>query len=273
MLVVRLVGCVAVAAASPTAGSRPAGCARASSRSRSLASPAALDGLRIGHLSDFHLGAPLSRGNSASARAVEWVAARSPDLVCVTGDLVSHPRGERRLRRSAAEARANQLVVLGNHDVAVTRDPFSRAAELRDLEQARLLRDEAVVLDIRDERSSSSGSIPGPTVRSAARPHDARRRRARAFGCSSVTFRRDRRPGAARLVRPDPRGPPARWSDLPAAPGSSHHARPSPGAIRLGPLRDRGRASCTCRRAPARRSFRFRFFARPEVTELVLRRL
>ena len=27
--------------------------------------PEALDGLRIGHLSDFHLGAPLSRGNGA----------------------------------------------------------------------------------------------------------------------------------------------------------------------------------------------------------------
>ncbi len=37
--------------------------------------PAALDGLRIGHLSDFHLGAPLSRGNRASAHAVDWVAA------------------------------------------------------------------------------------------------------------------------------------------------------------------------------------------------------
>ena len=32
--------------------------------------PVALDGLRIGHLSDFHLGAPLSRGNGASVRGV-----------------------------------------------------------------------------------------------------------------------------------------------------------------------------------------------------------
>ena len=48
--------------------------------------PEALDGLRIGHLSDFHLGALFSRGNGASARATAWVAARRPDLVCVTGD-------------------------------------------------------------------------------------------------------------------------------------------------------------------------------------------
>ena len=101
--------------------------------------PEALDGLRIGHLSDFHLGAPLSRGNSASARVAAWVAERRPDLVRVTGDLVSHPRGEARLRALLARLES-PYVVLGNHDVAVTRDPFSRAAELRDLEAAQLLR-------------------------------------------------------------------------------------------------------------------------------------
>ena len=86
--------------------------------------PEALDGVRIGHLSDFHLGAPLSRGNSASERAVRWVGERRPDLVCITGDLVSHPRGEPRLR--ALIGRLDRpFVVLGNHDVAVTRDPFS----------------------------------------------------------------------------------------------------------------------------------------------------
>src|SRR5436189_1856850 len=63
--------------------------------------PAALDGLRIAHLSDFHLGAP-SRGRVATERAVEWVAARRPDLVCITGDLVSHPRGVPLLRRLLA---------------------------------------------------------------------------------------------------------------------------------------------------------------------------
>ena len=56
--------------------------------------PDALDGLRIAHLSDFHLGALLSRGNRASALAVAWAAERRPDLVCVSGDLVSHPREE-----------------------------------------------------------------------------------------------------------------------------------------------------------------------------------
>jgi predicted MPP superfamily phosphohydrolase len=42
--------------------------------------PAELDGLRIAHLSDFHLGVP-SRGVRAVERAVGWVAERQPDLV------------------------------------------------------------------------------------------------------------------------------------------------------------------------------------------------
>ena len=121
--------------------------------------PEALDGLRIGHLSDFHLGAPLSRGNRASAAAVDWVAARRPDLVCVTGDLVSHPRGERRLRTLLASL-DEPFVVLGNHDVAVSRDPFSRAAELHDLEQAHLLRDEAETVTARGQAVSLVGVDP-----------------------------------------------------------------------------------------------------------------
>lgn len=131
--------------------------------------PAAFDGLRIGHLSDFHLGAPWSLGNRASARAVGWVAKRRPDLVCVTGDLVSHPRGEARLRELIARL-DEPFVILGNHDVAVTRDPFSRAAELRDLEPARLLRDEAVTIEVRGERISVVGLDPQAYRAGRSRP-------------------------------------------------------------------------------------------------------
>ena len=41
--------------------------------------PAELEGLRIAHLSDFHLGLP-SRGSAAVERAVDWVEERQPDL-------------------------------------------------------------------------------------------------------------------------------------------------------------------------------------------------
>jgi uncharacterized protein len=106
--------------------------------------PEELDGLRIAHLSDFHLGMP-SRGVRAVERAVEWVAERRPDLVCVTGDLLSRPRGEKRLRL-LLERLGHPYVVLGNHDLALSRDPFSRAVELGALEHGRLLEDESVVV-------------------------------------------------------------------------------------------------------------------------------
>jgi predicted MPP superfamily phosphohydrolase len=133
--------------------------------------PDELDGLRIGHLSDFHLGAFLSRGNRASERAAQWIGERKPDLVCITGDLVSHPRGEPRLR--ALLTRLDKpFVVLGNHDVAVTRDPFSRAAELNDLHEARLLRDEAEVVMLRGVRVLIVGVDPESYRMKRARPHE-----------------------------------------------------------------------------------------------------
>ncbi|HSP73218.1 MAG TPA: metallophosphoesterase, partial [Gaiellaceae bacterium] len=59
--------------------------------------PPQLEGLRIAHLSDFHLGIP-SRGVRAVERAVAWVEERRPDLVVVTGDLLSRPQAEPQLR-------------------------------------------------------------------------------------------------------------------------------------------------------------------------------
>ena len=73
-----------------------------------------------------------SRGGVACRRAVDWVARRERELVCVTRNLVSHPRGEAVLRDLLARL-DRPYVVLGNHDVALTRDPFSAAAELHDL--------------------------------------------------------------------------------------------------------------------------------------------
>ena len=89
--------------------------------------PPELDGLRIAHLSDFHLGVP-SRGRHAVQRAVDWVAERKPDLVTITGDLLSRPRGERELLSLLAKL-PHPYVVLGNHDYAISRDPFSTESE------------------------------------------------------------------------------------------------------------------------------------------------
>lgn len=132
--------------------------------------PDALDGLRIAHLSDFHLGALASRGNGASERAAGWVVGRHPDLVCLTGDLVSHPRGEARLRR-ILDLLPGTFAVLGNHDIAVTRDPFSRAVELDDLAAASmLLRDASAQVAVRGLEIQVVGVDPAtyPSDRGAA---------------------------------------------------------------------------------------------------------
>ena len=55
--------------------------------------PEELEGLRVVHLSDFHLGFP-SRGERAVERALRWTAARDADLVLITGDLLSRPSAE-----------------------------------------------------------------------------------------------------------------------------------------------------------------------------------
>src|SRR3954447_25352229 len=78
--------------------------------------PPELDGLRIVHLSDFHLGFP-SRGERAVWRAVRWTRSLEPDLVALTGDLLSHPRAAPRLRTLLAGL-PNLFAVLGNHDFA-----------------------------------------------------------------------------------------------------------------------------------------------------------
>ena len=233
--------------------------------------PEALDGLRIGHLSDFHLGAPLSRGNGASARAVDWVVERQPDLVCVTGDLVSHPRGEPWLRELLSRLE-RPFVVLGNHDVAVTRDPFSRAAELQDLERARLLRDELETIELRGRPIAIVGVDPESYPGRFAKPHT----RLEPGAGAALRILLCHFPGIVR-------GIPTGSFDLILA-GHLHAGQiclPFPGK-RVALAHPRERLVAGLYRTPAgsihvspgtgTTFVPLRFFARPEVTELVLRR-
>jgi uncharacterized protein len=130
--------------------------------------PAEVAGLRIAHLSDFHLGVH-SRGTRAVDRAVDWVASRGPELVVITGDLVSRPRGEAALRQ-AIRRLGRPFVVLGNHDVKHSRDPFSRAAGLDDLAPARLLVDEAETIELRGRRVQIVGVDPRAYRQGTSRP-------------------------------------------------------------------------------------------------------
>ena len=115
--------------------------------------------MRIAHLSDFHLGLP-SLGERASARAVAWVAERRPDLVCITGDLVSRHRGEKRLTQLLERLPEETYVVLGNHDFAISRDPFSQPVQLVELARGHLLSDESVEVDVRGVRIEIAGVDP-----------------------------------------------------------------------------------------------------------------
>jgi len=229
-----------------------------------------LDGLRIAHLSDFHLGVP-SRGRHAVEKAVTWVAERRPDLVCVTGDLVSRRAGVPRLGQLLREL-APCCVVLGNHDFADSRDPFSQRIDpsvFSEPEGVTVLADEAVELELRGVRVQVVGVDPRTYARREARPEEHGEAGAglRVLLCHF--------PGIARRL-------PADAFHLVLA-GHLHAGQivvPLPGGkLRLAHLRARDvegvyrYGSTVLHVSPGLGTtfVPFRFFARPEVTELVVR--
>jgi predicted MPP superfamily phosphohydrolase len=128
-----------------------------------------LSGLRIIHLSDFHLGMA-SRGEQSVERAIRWSADARPDLIAITGDLISRPRGEEELRRLLQNLEIPTYAVLGNHDVERSRDPFSRSTELVDLSPACLLVDEAETLELRGRLVQIVGLDPRSYRRGTSSP-------------------------------------------------------------------------------------------------------
>jgi predicted MPP superfamily phosphohydrolase len=130
--------------------------------------PRELEGLRIVHLSDFHLGVP-SRGERAVRRAAAWTAERDPDLTVVSGDLLSRRRGEP-LLREVMRTLPNCYVVFGNHDFAETKDPFATRSPVGDLAPATLLLDEAVTLELRGKQVQIVGVDPRTYRRGRANP-------------------------------------------------------------------------------------------------------
>lgn len=229
--------------------------------------PEELDGLRIAHLGDFHLGFP-SRGQTAVAKAVDWVCERRPDLVLVSGDLLSRPRGEAELRRLMGRLETC-FAVLGNHDFALSRDPFSRPSVVRELEPATLLLDEARSIRLRGVEVQIVGVDP--------RTYDARKARPDRLADPEAALRicLCHFPGIAERMPP-------KSFDLICA-GHLHDgqiALPYPGGkIRFAHLRYRQGRGLLRRpsgllhlSAGLGTTFvPFRFFARPEVTELHLR--
>ena len=79
--------------------------------------PAGLDGLRIGQISDMHLGMRFTTGNSRWA--IAQLAREQPDLLAFTGDFVSYKHAIQQLPLLLAALPRPPLgayAVLGNHD-------------------------------------------------------------------------------------------------------------------------------------------------------------
>lgn len=125
--------------------------------------PAELEGFAVLHLSDFHLGT-ISFNGRTLRKAVDWAAGHELDVVAITGDLVSRRRGERMLRSALAglHARHGTYAILGNHDVAETRDPFSRPSDLSGLadDGARLLEHGSARFEARGRTVQVAGADP-----------------------------------------------------------------------------------------------------------------
>jgi len=231
--------------------------------------PTELDGLRIAHLSDLHLGVP-SRGRRAVRDAVDWVIERKPDLVCITGDLVSRPSGMGELERLLRDL-GRCYVVLGNHDFAHSRDPFSQhvdPAAIEALPEVVLLGDAAVEVDLRGRRVQIAGVDPQTYAARRATPDRLADADAelRVLLCHFPGIAR-RIPGvfhlvlsghmhAGQIVVPYPGGK-LRLAHL--------RARDVEGVYEYGPTTLHVSPGLGTTFVP------FRLFARPEVTELVVR--
>jgi uncharacterized protein len=206
---------------------------------------------------------------------VEWAAERRPDLVAITGDLLTHPRAEPRLRRLVAQLDVPTVAVLGNHDVAISRDPRARRSNLRELGSVLLLRDEGRVLDLRGRPVWIAGTHPRLIVRRLRRvdpnslvpPPEVGGVDLRILLCHFPSVLDDLEPGAFDLVLA----------------GHMHDGQiclPYPGGkLRLAHPRARYNAGVyrsrqsTLHVSPGLGTtfVPFRFAARPEATELVLR--
>ena len=117
---------------------------------------AGLDGLRIVHVSDLHVG-PLAHAPSLLA-ALDDATALAPDLVCVTGDLVDSRFAdlERWMPHLARlRARYGVFAILGNHDGDAGRERVAAAVARHS--GWRLLRDEVVALDLPGGRLHVAG--------------------------------------------------------------------------------------------------------------------
>jgi predicted MPP superfamily phosphohydrolase len=221
------------------------------------------------HLSDFHFGVP-SPGIGAAWQAAVWARERKPDLVAISGDLLTHPRGEQMLRRLVRILPRPVFAVLGNHDIALSRDPQARRSELDELEPATLLCDEGRLVELRGRNVWIAGADPRLIVRGRPRLDPNRLARDADFSillCHYPSVADRLEPGRFDLVLA------GHMHDgqiaLPLPGGKFRFAHPSArynaGVYRTSAATMHVSAGLGTTFVP------FRFAARPEATELILR--
>lgn len=93
--------------------------------------PRALEGLRIGLLTDIHAEGP--RSGSHVRRAVRMLARQRPDLIAITGDLAEDAPGLHAVADALAELRAplGVFTVPGNHDHVAGIESWRQAIQAR----------------------------------------------------------------------------------------------------------------------------------------------
>ena len=150
---------------------------------------AALDGLTIVQLSDFHAGFTPSLNLRATRKAVDLALAARPDLVLITGDFAGGKSGLGELRRQLLRLTPPFGVfgVLGNHDHGDSKAPFVQPTDPRFVQSCgvRLLTNETVTV----ERRGATVQIGG--VDDTDGDHD---------DLPAVLAGLDRRPGTLRLL-------------------------------------------------------------------------
>jgi predicted MPP superfamily phosphohydrolase len=89
--------------------------------------PTAFDGIRIGHISDIHVGDLMLADRALGV--VEQLRSAAPDMICNTGDLVDlHWPGVEKVAEAIANIKAplGNFFVLGNHDLLDSGDEVAR---------------------------------------------------------------------------------------------------------------------------------------------------
>jgi len=150
---------------------------------------AALDGLTIVQLSDFHAGFVPSFNLRATRKAVDLALAAEPDLVVITGDFAGGVRSLEGLRRQLLRLapRLGVFGVFGNHDHGDSKAPFVRPTDPGFVESCgvRLLTNETVMVG----HSGAEVQVAGVDDTDGA--HD---------DLPKVLAGLDRRPGVLRLL-------------------------------------------------------------------------